>query len=946
MPEFRCPDCGKRFESTAQVERHRRQLHSSCQIKAGILVDPSRLLDLDLLRVHGIPECRARPIRRSYNPRRPTIESDDEVPEFDSDPLAPAPVKTVEFFNGASTAYDARGTTFMEAFNADQFTDIRNQENLYYPFVDRRDWEVGSFLLTSSLSMKAIDKFLSLDLIKSLPLSFRSARELRGLAELLPQLGPRWCCKTMETSCETKRPARLFYRDTVDCLAYLFSNPLFKDWLELSPYRVFETAERLVRVYSEWMSVGVAWGMQEELPDGATLLGAILSSDKTNITNMCGGRVAHPLLIGLANISSAIRNKASSNAFLLTALLPIVEFIHPVKRMQTLLTDRLYHDSVAFVVEPLKIAARIGIMLSDPAGNSQYCFTPLASCITDPNDLQAYFKACAKDRLNGVQKPFWDDWERSDPTNFLTPEPLHHWHREFYDHDIRWCMNAVGNAEIDFRFSIMQPITGQRHFAKGITTLKQVTRRVQRDLQHYIIGVIAGAAPAGVVRAVRALMDFHYLAQAPIINDDGCKAIQRTLSEFHRYKQSIIAAGARCGESGNVLEHWQIPKLELMQSVVPSIPDSGPAIQWTADTTERAHIDLIKDPASSTNNREYEAQICRALDRLEKCRGFELATRIREWERGMAPTAAADGDGSDDKIVYNTDSEDDDADSGLPLDGLTDNQQISNYFLKARQPGGGQELRPPRTFVNGPTAFQLNFDPAIGSAKIDDVAETYGLPDLRAALGDYLAHARAGQTFTVEGQRRSRQDVALPFERMQIWQKARIQQKLYHDGNVVLPPQTLVAHPAKRDWPHGRYDSVVVNVDDRFTWPNSGLKVHTVCELRLIFRLTPPPNQTPWWSNQFLTYVHRFDVVPHSANDGVDPITHLTKLKRAARAAGDAFGDVVPLSQICSFAHIIPQFGDTADVRFTPSNSAHYSTSFYLNCYFDKEFYYALTSTC
>ncbi|KIJ63235.1 hypothetical protein HYDPIDRAFT_47651, partial [Hydnomerulius pinastri MD-312] len=198
------------------------------------------------------------------------------------------------------------GTTFMEAFDADQFADIRNQENLHYPFADRWDWEVGSFLLMSSLSMKAIDKFLSLDLIKSLPLSFWSARELRGLAELLPQLGPRWHCKTMETSCETKRPAQLFYRDAVDCLAYLFSNPLFKDWLELSPYRVFETAERLVRVYSEWMSAGVAWGTQEELPDGAMLLGAILSLDKTNITNMCGGRVAHPLLIGLANISSAI----------------------------------------------------------------------------------------------------------------------------------------------------------------------------------------------------------------------------------------------------------------------------------------------------------------------------------------------------------------------------------------------------------------------------------------------------------------------------------------------------------------------------------------------------------------------------------------------------------------------------------------------------------------
>ncbi|KIJ61925.1 hypothetical protein HYDPIDRAFT_95739 [Hydnomerulius pinastri MD-312] len=179
---------------------------------------------------------------------------------------------------------------------------------------------------------------------------------------------------------------------------------------------------------------------------------------------------------------------------------------------------------------------------------------------TDPNDLQAYFKACAKDRLNGVQKPFWDDWECSDPANFLTPEPLHHWHCEFYEHDIQWCMNAIGDAEIDFHFCIIvQPLTGQRHFAKGITTLKQVTGRVQRDLQCYIVGVIAGAAPAGVVRAVCALMDFRYLAQALIINDDGCKAIQHTLSEFHHYKQSIIAAGACCGESSNVLEHWQIP---------------------------------------------------------------------------------------------------------------------------------------------------------------------------------------------------------------------------------------------------------------------------------------------------------------------------------------------------------------------------------------------------
>ena len=37
---------------------------------------------------------------------------------------------------------------------------------------------------------------------------------------------------------------------------------------------------------------------QSWIPHGATLLGTILSSDKTNITTLSGGRVAHPLLIG------------------------------------------------------------------------------------------------------------------------------------------------------------------------------------------------------------------------------------------------------------------------------------------------------------------------------------------------------------------------------------------------------------------------------------------------------------------------------------------------------------------------------------------------------------------------------------------------------------------------------------------------------------------------
>ena len=89
-----------------------------------------------------------------------------------------------------------------------------------------------------------------------------------------------------------------------------------------------------------------------------------------------------------------------------------------------------------------------------------------------------------------------------------------------WDHDIKWCINALGREEIDFRFSILQPHTGYRQFKEEISKLKQVTGRDHRNLQRYIVGVIAGAPSNEFVIAIQALIEFRYLGQAPIINDD------------------------------------------------------------------------------------------------------------------------------------------------------------------------------------------------------------------------------------------------------------------------------------------------------------------------------------------------------------------------------------------------------------------------------------------
>ncbi|KAG1875904.1 hypothetical protein C8R48DRAFT_745572 [Suillus tomentosus] len=228
----------------------------------------------------------------------------------------------------------------------------------------------------------------------------------------------------------------------------------------------------------------------------------------------------------------------------------------------------------------------------------------------DPHNLEAFFRESQKFCLNGIEKPFWSDWPLAEPSNFFTPESLHHLHKQFYDHDAQWIMVAVGESELDFRFSVLQPTTGYWHFHGGISKLKQVTGRCHQDIQRSIIALSADAMSPGVMVAVHALMHFCYLVQSLHIDDSNLAHISAALDEFHANKHEIITAGVHRGKGSTAIDNWHIPKLELMQSIIPSISNSGMIGQWSADATEHAHIIEIKDPARLTNNNNYNSQIC------------------------------------------------------------------------------------------------------------------------------------------------------------------------------------------------------------------------------------------------------------------------------------------------------------------------------------------------
>ncbi|KAI6043359.1 hypothetical protein EDC04DRAFT_2562888, partial [Pisolithus marmoratus] len=186
------------------------------------------------------------------------------------------------------------------------------------PFTSGADWQLASWLLHSHLSMDAIDEFLSLQLacpdhflfIKELSISFQSAKELCLCAEMLPS-SPHWKSHSLPSGPDQMQ-THIYYHDPVECLRSLFGHPLFASHMSFIPWRVWSSSAWTVHIYEDWMSGTHAWNLLDQIPNSAMLLGVVLSSDKTNILVMTGNRVAHLLLLSLANINSDIHSKGSS----------------------------------------------------------------------------------------------------------------------------------------------------------------------------------------------------------------------------------------------------------------------------------------------------------------------------------------------------------------------------------------------------------------------------------------------------------------------------------------------------------------------------------------------------------------------------------------------------------------------------------------------------------
>lgn len=156
-------------------------------------------------------------------------------------------------------------------------------------------------------------------------------------------------------------------------------------------------------------------------------------------------------------------------------------------------------------------------------------------------------------------------------------------------------------------------------------------------------------------------------------------------------------------------------------------------------------------------------------------------------------------------------------------------RRVPNFFEAASTLLGmlpSSPALPLHVFSTPLIAFHLNHRPDISRITVDALAVRFNIPDLRAALADFLANYLANQdTHHIGGRRFSQHAAPLPFQEVQAWFSVRVQTHSC-DGTDVTPPQKLMASPPSEAWPQGRCDTAMFCQDANscLDFPPAGLQ--------------------------------------------------------------------------------------------------------------------------
>ncbi|KAF8506129.1 hypothetical protein JB92DRAFT_2737015 [Gautieria morchelliformis] len=512
--------------------------------------------------------------------------------------------------------------------------------------------------------------------------SFTDKRTLLNKVDALLTGGPEFLCETITVHGDVKdangeymtEELELFYRDPVECVCELMGNPAFRDSLHYVPERVFEDKKRTERIYNEMWMANWWWDLQaspmimikSKLPAGATICPVILASDKTRLSQFSGDKVAWPVYLTIGNIPKATRRKVSARANILLGYLPISKlkcFSAGTRKAQGW---QLFHYCMRTILSRMVVAGASGVDILCADGGIRKVFPILAAYVADfpeqalvacvkenwcpickcypedrgdplatifaddpgtlfrcPEDHMQHIVTNSADKagprddvgIREVRQPFWEILPHCDIFRCLTPDILHQLHKGvFKDHLCSWCMKVATHPETDARFQAVPSHPSVRHFKKGISSISQWSGTEYKNMEKVFVGLMAGALPPQALKAARAVLDFVYLSQYPSHTTTTLNCLQDALDRFHRYKEAFVHSKIR--------EHFQIPKLHMIEHYVESIMSRGTADGFNTELPERLHIDFSKVGYRASSRKDFIIQMTRWLTRQEKIHSF------------------------------------------------------------------------------------------------------------------------------------------------------------------------------------------------------------------------------------------------------------------------------------------------------------------------------------
>ena len=410
-----------------------------------------------------------------------------------------------------------------------------------------------------------------------------------------------------------------------------------------------------------------ALSVQKEIEQdnpGATIMPIIISSDKTQVT-LFRNKAAYPVYITIGNLPKDIRSKPSQGGQVLLAYLPTTKLEHIKNKAARRRTQaNLFHACLRMILKPLCNAGVQGLPMTSgdgltrrvhpvfsvyvgdypeqvlvtcvKSGDCPICLSPRDALgdldqehpMRDINDVldalatvetsttAEYTKACQDVGIKPVYKPFWEQLPYSNVYLAIAPDILHQLLQGVIKHLVSWVKEAYSEDEIDARCRRLPPNHNVRLFFKGLMTLSRLTGREHSDICRILLGLVidmrlpGGMSPTRLVRAVRALLDFVYLAQYPVHSKATLDALDDALRRFHENKEIFVDLGIR--------EHFHFPKLHFARHYRYLIELLGAADNFNTEYTERLHIDLAKEAYRATNRKDEYVQMTLWLERKEK----------------------------------------------------------------------------------------------------------------------------------------------------------------------------------------------------------------------------------------------------------------------------------------------------------------------------------------